>query len=159
MWYLLGLSYGAVSLALDALGAYMAKSSVYEAVQAAAKKVPGLKRQEVFAGIRTPVVGSDLTSVKCNGVWLHLGLTVDDRTGLVLTVDELPAEDAETLKEWLEPIVKAVGAQLLVSDDADAKTAAEELGQEHQVCKSHGKGNTEGLIDDLEPKVAFVGGD
>lgn len=58
--YLLGLSYGAVSLALEALGVYMAKSSVYEAVQAAAKKVPGLKRQEVLTGIRTPAVGSDL---------------------------------------------------------------------------------------------------
>ncbi len=153
--YLLGLSYGAVSLALEALGAYMAKSSVYEAVQAAAKKVPGLKRQEVFAGIRTPAVGSDLTSVKCNGEWLHLGLTVDDTTGLVLTVDELPAEDAETLQEWLEPIVKAVGAQLLVTDDADAfKTTADKLGQEHQICKSHVKRNTETLIDNLESKAA-----
>jgi transposase-like protein len=152
--YLLGLSYGAVSLALEALGAYMAKSSVYEAVQAAAKKVPGLKRQEVF-GIRTPAVGSDLTSVKCHGEWLHLGLTVDDTTGLVLTVDELSAEDAETLEEWLEPIVKAVGAQLLVTDDADAfKVAADKLGQEHQICKSHVKRNTETLIDNMEPKVA-----
>jgi transposase-like protein len=153
--YLLGLSYGAVSLALEALGAYMAKSSVYEAVQAAAKKVPGLKRQEVFSGIRTPAVGSDLTSVKCNGEWLHLGLTVDDTTGLVLTVDELSAEDAETLQEWLEPIVKAVGGQLLVTDDADAfKIAADNLGQEHQICKSHVKRNTETLIDNLEPKAA-----
>jgi transposase-like protein len=153
--YLLGLSYGAVSLALDALGVYMAKSSVYEAVQAAAKKVPGLKRQEVFTGIRTPAVGGDLTSVKCNGEWLHLGLAVDDITGLVLTVDELEAEDAETLQEWLEPIVKAVGAQLLVTDDADAfKVAADNLGQEHQICKSHVKRNTETLIDNLEPKAA-----
>ena len=153
--YLLGLSYGAVSLALEALGVYMAKSSVYEAVQAAAKKVPGLKRQEVLAGIRTPAVGSDLTSVKCKGEWLHLGLTVDDTTGLVLTVDELAAEDADTLQEWLEPIVKAVGAQLLVTDDADAfKTAADKLGQEHQICKSHVKRNTETLIDNLEPKAA-----
>jgi transposase-like protein len=153
--YLLGLSYGAVSLALEALGVYMAKSSVYEAVQAAAKKVPGLKRQEVFTGIRTPAVGGDLTSVKCNGEWLHLGLAVDDITGLVLTVDELEAEDAETLQEWLEPIVKAVGAQLLVTDDADAfKVAADNLGQEHQICKSHVKRNTETLIDNLEPKAA-----
>jgi hypothetical protein len=67
--------------------------------------------------------------VKCNGEWLPLGLTVDDTTGLVLTVDELSAEDAETLKEWLDPITQAVEAQLLVSDDADAfKTVADELG-------------------------------
>ena len=152
--YLLGLSYGAASLALEALGVYMSKSSVYEAVQAAAEKVPGLKRNEVFAGIRTPALGGDLTSVKCNGEWLQLGLAVDDTSGLVLTIDELSAEDAETIKEWLEPIAKAVAAELLVSDDADTfKTVADELGLDHQVCKSHVKRNTETFIDNLEPKV------
>ena len=39
MLYLLGLSYGTTSLALEALGVYMCKTSVYEAVQAAAEKV------------------------------------------------------------------------------------------------------------------------
>jgi transposase-like protein len=93
MLYLLGLSYGATSLALEALGVYMARSSIYEVVQAAAEKVPGLERREVFGAIRTPAVGGDLTSVKCFGKWLHLGLAVDDTTGMGLTVDELPAED------------------------------------------------------------------
>jgi transposase-like protein len=154
MLYLLGLSYGATSLALEALGVYMSKTSVYEAVQAAAEKVPGLKRTEVLTGLRTPALGGDLTSVKCNGEWLPLGLAVDDTTGLVLTVDELGAEDAETLKEWLEPIAEAVGAELLVSDDADAfKTVANELGLEHQVCKSHVKRNTETFIEHLAPKI------
>ena len=154
MLYLLGLSYGATSLALDALGVHMSKTSVYEAVQAAAEKVPGMKRDEVFAGLRTPALGGDLTSVKCNGEWLHLGLAVDDTTGLVLTVDELCTEDADTLKEWLEPIVEAVGANLLVTDDADAfKPIADELGLDHQVCKSHVKRNSERLIENLEPVV------
>jgi len=154
MLYLLGLSYGAVSLALEALGVFMSKTSVYEAVQAAAEKVPGMKRNKVFAGLQTPAMGADLTSVKCNGEWLQLGLAVDDTTGLVLTVDELPAEDAETLKKWLEPIVEAVGARLLVSDDADAfKTVANDLGADHQVCKAHVKRNTEILIETLGPQV------
>ena len=39
MMYLLGLSYGATSLALHALGVYMSKTGVYEEVQAAAEKV------------------------------------------------------------------------------------------------------------------------
>jgi hypothetical protein len=51
--------------------------------------------------------------------------------------------NAETLKEWLDPLVEAVDADLLVSDDADAfKTAADELGLGHQVCKSHVTRNT-----------------
>lgn len=154
MLYLLGLSYGATSLALEALGVYMSKSSVYEAVQAAAEKVPGMKRREVFAGLRTPAMGGDLTSVKCGGEWLCLGLAVDDTTGLVLTVDDLDAEDAETLKEWLEPVAEAVEAKMLVSDDADAfKTVADDLELGHQVCKAHVKRNTETFIENLESKV------
>jgi transposase-like protein len=154
MLYLLGLSYGATSLALEALGVYMCKTSVYEAVQAAAEKVPGMKRQEVLSGVQARALGGDLTSVKCSGEWLSLGLAVDDTTGLVLTVDALPAEDAETVKEWLEPVAKAVDARLLVSDDADAfKGVANDLGLEHQVCKGHVKRNTEAFIESMEPKV------
>jgi hypothetical protein len=153
--YLLGLSYGAVSLALEALGMYLCKSRVYDAVQAAAEQVPGMKREAVFRGIRTPAVGGDVTSVKCRGQWLQLGLTVDDLSGLVLTVDGLEAEDAETLKAWMEPIAEAVGAEILVTDDADGfKAVADELGLDHQVCKGHVKRNTEALIEKLKEEVA-----
>jgi transposase-like protein len=154
MLYLLGLSYGAVALALEALGVYMSKSSVYAAVQAAAEKVPGLRHNKVFGGLQTPAMGGDLTSVKCNGEWLPLGLAVDDTSGLVLTVDRLSAEDAEAIKEWLDPVAEAVNAELLVSDDADAfKSVANDLGLEHQVCKGHVRRNTEAFIESMEPKV------
>jgi len=155
MMYLLGLSYGAVSILLEALGVYLCKSRVYDAVQAAAQRVPGLKRHTVFEAVRTSVLGGDVTSVKCNGHWLPLGLTVDDLTGLVLTVDELSGEDAQTLQDWLAPIAEQVGAELLVTDDADAfKTVAEELGLEQQVCKSHVKRNTDELIASLQAALA-----
>ncbi len=87
MLYLLGLSYGATSLALEALGVSYCKSQVYYAVQEAASRVPGLKRDKVFEGVRTAAMGADLTSVKCCGKWLSLGLTVDSISGLVLTLD------------------------------------------------------------------------
>ena len=151
MLYLLGLSYGAVSLALEALGVYMCKSGVYDAVQAVAEGVPGLKKGKVFGGLKTAALGGDLTSVKVNGQWMTLGLTVDDISGMVLTVDDLDGEDAETLKKWLEPIADAVEAEIVVTDDADAfKIVVDELGLEQQVCKGHVKRNTEGLIEDLQ---------
>jgi transposase-like protein len=154
MLYLLGLSYGAVSLALEALGVSMSKTSVYVAVQAAAAKVTGMKRRELFGDVRTPALGSDVTSVKCKGEWLLLGLTVDDMTGLVLSVDRLSAEDANALQDWLAPIAEAVNARVLITDDADAfKPVADNLGLEHQVCKSHVKRNTESFIESLAPKV------
>jgi transposase-like protein len=155
MLYLLGLSYGAVSLALEGLGVSLSKTAVYEAVQAAARRIPDMQREQIFGGVKTKAVGADLTSVKCAGKWLHLGISVDAIAGLTLTIDEVGAEDAKTLSEWMEPIAKSVGAQVLVTDDADAlKTVADELVLEHHVCKSHVKRNTQDLIDELCPKVA-----
>ncbi len=154
MLYWLGLSYGAVALALDALGAYLCKSQVYEAVQAAAKQVPGMKRRQVFGAIRTAALGADVTSVKCRGKWLALGLSVDPLTGLVLSVDRLPSQEAQLLQTWLTPIAAAVGAQLLVSDDADGfKLAADRLGLDQQVCKAHVVRNTDALVENLTPAV------
>jgi transposase-like protein len=152
--YLLGLSYGAVSLALEALGVYLCKSSVYDTVQAVAERVPGLKREQVFEGLKTPALGADLTSVKVNGQWLTLGLTVDDLSGLVLTIDDLSGEDAETLQEWLDPIAKAVEAKILVTDDADAlKSPADGLDVDQQVCKGHVQRNTAALVESILPEA------
>jgi hypothetical protein len=54
---------------------------VYDAVQAAAERMPGMKRERVFEHIRTPALGGDVTSAKVKGKWFPLGLTVDDTTG------------------------------------------------------------------------------
>ena len=154
MLYLLGLSDGAVSLALEALGVYLCQSGVYDAVQAVAERVPGLRREQVLGGLKTPALGGDLTSVKVHGQWLTLGLTVDDSSGRVLTVDGLEGEDADTLRTWMEPIAEAVEARIVVTDDADAfKTVTDELGLEQQLCKGHVKRNTEGLIENLQTSV------
>ena len=150
--YLLGLSYGAASLTLEALGVYLCKSRVYDTVQEAARRVPGMKQEAIFTEVHTPALGGDVTSVKCSGRWLQLGLTVDGTRGLVLTVDGLDGEDAETLEEWIAPIAAKVGAELLVTDDADSfKKVADNQGLKHQVCKSHVKRNTDALIENLKP--------
>jgi hypothetical protein len=140
---------------LQSLGVPLSKTEVYYTVQATARRIHDMKREQVFAGVKTKAVGGDLTSVKCAGKWLHLGLSVDALSGLALTIDELGAEDAKTLLAWMEPIVTSVGAEVLITDDADAlKIVADELELEHHVCKSHVKRNTEDLIDELRPKVA-----
>ncbi len=150
MLYVLGLSYGAVALMLEALGVDLSKSSVYRAVQATAEALPGMKRTEILLGYRTKAIGGDLTSVKCKGQWLPIGVVVDPINGLVLTIDHLEGEDAQTLQEWIEPIADQVGAHTLVTDDADAfKQVADEAGLDHQVCKSHVVRNTEELIASL----------
>lgn len=95
--YLLGLSYGAVSLMLEALGLCMSKTLVYLTVQRASERVPGMRRKQVFEGLRTPALGSDVTSVKVKGKWYPVGLTVDALSGLVLAVDGLGGGGCEDL--------------------------------------------------------------
>lgn len=154
MLYLLGLSYGAVVLMLEALGLWIGKTTVYEAVQAVAERVPGMKQANLLEGYRTSALGADLTSVKCNGKWLPVGVTVDAITGLTLSIDQLSGEDAQTLSEWLAPIIEAVDARVLVTDDADAlKTVADQNGVYQQVCKSHVGRNTDTLIEQLQASL------
>ena len=150
MLYVLGLSYGAVEIVMEALGIFIGKTSVYRTVQAAAEKVPGMKQKKLLNGYQTKAVGADLTSVRCKGEWLTLGISVDATNGIALSIDNLSGEDAEELKQWLKPILNTVDADVLVSDDADAfKNVADEIGLAQQVCKSHVVRNTEKLVEDL----------
>jgi len=154
MLYILGLSYGAVAIVLAALGIGIGKSSVYRAVQAVAQRVPGMKQEKLLAGYRTGAVGADVTSVRCKGKWLPLGISVEAVNGLKLSIDALPGEEAEELKAWLEPILDAVDADVLVSDDADAfKKVSDETGRAHQVCKSHVGRNTDALVEELSALI------
>lgn len=126
----------------------MSQTPVDRTVQEAARRALGMKRKEVFEGIRTPAIGSDVTSVKVKWKWHPIGV-VDEQTGRALTVEGLEGEDAKTLKEWLEPVVEAVGAQVLGTDDADAcKEVADALGLEHPVCTNHVQRNTERLVEE-----------
>jgi transposase-like protein len=155
MLYLLGLSYGAVEIALSCLGMGIGKTSVYRAVQGVMKQVPGMQQEKLLSGYKTKAVGADVTSVRCNGVWLTIGIAVDATNGMVLSIDVLPGEDAEQLKTWLEPILNAVDADIVVSDDADAfKKVSDETGRAQQVCKSHVGRNTDSLVAELSAIIA-----
>ena len=150
MLYLLGLSYGAVEIVLDSLGMGIGKTSVYRGVQSVAEQVPGMRREKLLGEYKTKAVGADVTSVRCNGQWVTIGIAVDAINGMVLSIDHLPGEDAEQLKAWLEPILEAVHADVLVTDDADAlKKVSDETGRSQQVCKSHVGRNTDALVDEL----------
>ena len=155
MLYILGLSYGAVELVLVSLGVGIGKTSVYRAVQSTAEKVPGMKQKNLLTGYKTKAVGADVTSVRCNGKWVQLGISVDAVNGMVLSIDKLPGEDAEQLKAWLVPILDAMDADVLVTDDADGfKKVSDETGRSQQVCKSHVARNTDTLVDELSAWIA-----
>jgi len=66
-----------------------------------------------------------------------IGIAVDATNGLVLSIDELPGEDAEQLKAWLKPILDAVDADVVVSDDADAlKIVSDESGRSQKFARA-----------------------
>jgi hypothetical protein len=154
MLYILGLSYGAVEIVLNSLGMGIGKTSVFRAVQAVAKQVPGLKREKLLDSYQTKAVGADVTSVRCNGKWVTVGIAVDAVNGMVLSIDELAGEDGEQLQAWLEPILDAVDADVLVSDDADAfKQVSDQTGRSQQVCKSHVGRNTDNLVAELAAMI------
>ena len=145
--YILGLSYGAVSDVLDALGWFLGKTTVFRDVQATGGRAQQLREAWLQQGQKTQVIGADLTRVKCNGENLVVGVVVDDHSGIELAIDILEDESAESILAWLHEVVKLVGAEVLVSDDADAfKIVAEELGLDHQICRGHVTSNVLGHI-------------
>lgn len=119
------------------------------------EQVPGLKREKLLDGYQTKAVGADVTSVRCNGKWMTVGIGVDAVNGMVLSIDELAGEDAQQLRAWLEPILDAVDADVVVSDDADAfKQVSDQTGRSQQVCKSHVGRNTDHLVAELAAMIA-----
>ena len=159
LFYVLGMSYGAVAIALSALGWPLSKVAVYYAVQAAGAAVAGLRREAVGrGGGRVVGLGVDLTSVRCRGQWLTVGISVDAIKGTVLRLDLLPNGEATTLTAWVQDVAGRLGAEILVSDDADGfKTAADENGLLQQVCTSHVRRNTEAWVEAITPALAVDG--
>jgi transposase-like protein len=156
LFYVLGMSYGAVAIALAALGCPLSKVAVYNAVQAAGARVAGLRREAVRrGGGRVVGLGVDLTAVRCGGEWLTVGVGVDAVHGLALTVDLLPNGEAATLTAWVQELADAIGAEVLVSDDADGfKKAADTNGLDHQVCKTHILRNTAAWVEAMTPLLS-----
>jgi hypothetical protein len=143
-------------IALGALGCPLSKVAVYNAVQEAGAAVAGLRREAVRrGGGRVVGLGTDLTSIRCAGQWLTVGISVDAVTGTALSIDLLPNGEAATLTAWVTELADAIEATVLVSDDADGfKIAADAAGVDHQVCKTHVGRNTEAWVASIEPALA-----
>lgn len=156
MFYVLGMSYGAAATALTALGWPLSKVAVYYAVQEAGAAVAGLRREAARrGGGQVVALGVDLTSVRCAGAWLTVGVSVDAVHGTALSIDVLANGEAATLAAWIAELATVLGAEVLVSDDADGfKIAADASGLDQQVCKAHVLRNTEAWVEAITPPLA-----
>ena len=73
----------------------------------------------------------------------------------MLSLDLLPNGEATTLAAWVRELATVLGAEVLVSDDADGfKTAADASGLFQQVCTAHVGRNTDAWVQGIEPALA-----
>ena len=148
--YVLGLSYGAVADFLEAFGVAICKTTVYDNVQEAGSVSRSRQDASVVRGGKRPVIGSDGTYVKVKGKKVGIQVVVDDQSGDLLGLDVIVSENSEEVRQTVEQVVQQVEAEVLVSDDLDVyKGVADEIGLDHQICRSHVKRNVDALAESL----------
>jgi hypothetical protein len=100
------------------------------------------------------VLGIDFTHVKCLGQDKIVAVATAILTGAPLTFDLIEAEGALRVEQWIRDLAHTVGAEVLVTDDADGlKTVADHLEVEHQICRAHVNRNVHDLIAALGTKA------
>jgi transposase-like protein len=153
--YILGLSYQGVADLVESLGQPLVKSTVYHNVQAAGRQAIRLRHQWLNqqAG-KVQVLGIDFTHVKCFGQDKIVAVATAILTGAPLTFDLIEAEGALRVEQWIRDLAHLVGAEVLVTDDADGlKTVSDHLELQHQICRAHVNRNVHDLIAALGTKA------
>ncbi len=153
--YILGLSYQGVADLLEALQYPLSKTTVYENVQTAGQRAIQLRHEWLrqLAG-QVKVLGMDFTHVKCNGQEKIIAVATAVLKGEPLDFELLQSESALHAQRWVQELAHAIGAEILVTDDADGlKQVADELGLQHQICRAHVNRNVHDLIGTLGEKA------
>jgi transposase-like protein len=153
--YVLGLSYQGVADLLEALQHPLSKATVYANVQAAGQRAIELRQQwcQRQSG-QVQVVGMDFTHVKCKGEDQIVAVATAILTGEPLDFEIVQSESALHAERWIRTMARLVGAEVLVTDDADGlKTVADDLGLDHQICRAHVNRNVHDLLGSLGEKA------
>ncbi len=135
--YMLGLSYQGVADLLEALLHPVGKTTVYTHVQAAGNKVRHLRKAwRTSQRGQIKVLGIDFTHVKCARQDQIVAVASAVLSGEPIDLELLEAEASVRVLKWIREIAEEIGAELLVTDDADGlKTVADELGCQQQIVR------------------------
>jgi transposase-like protein len=148
--YLLGLSYGAVSDFLFALGVAVCRTTVYNNAQEAGVESRDRQRAALTRGGKRAVIGSDGTYVKVKGEQVGIQVVVDDHSGDLLGLEVVTSENTDEVREVVEQAAAQVEAEVLVSDDLDVyKSVADQAGLDHQICRGHVRRNVDGWAQSM----------
>jgi transposase-like protein len=154
LMYVLGLSYGAVSDVMEALGCGISKTTVYNNVQEAGETARRRQADTVVRGGRRAVIGTDGTYVKVKGEQVGIQVVVDDDSGELLGLDIIVSENSEEVLEIIRDVVGEVDAEVMVSDDHGAyQKVADELELDHQICRSHVKRNVAKITESIQEQM------
>jgi transposase-like protein len=107
-------------------------------------------RERLRSGNKVRVLGVDCSHAGVAGKDKVMIQSIDVLAGRTLEVEVLRGEDERTLVRYIGRMAKLTGAEVLVTDDADAfKTAADAAGLKHQICQQHVVPNTLRLIAEI----------
>lgn len=133
VWYMLGLSYDGVTIALDTLDMSFCKTAVYYWMQGMWETIKGLRRRIKYGRIR--FAGLDGTIYKVCGQKVPVQLFTDLMRGETIQIIFQDEEDALTMEALIRDIKDKFGVELLTTDDAPSyRKGAEEAGMPQQLC-------------------------
>ena len=133
LFWALGLPLRGVAALLAHVGVPISHTTVQRNVRALLQEVQGEMR-----GLRARVLGVDGFGVRVGGKPKGVLLCVEMGEGMPVAVREVEEKDPRAVAKVLRPLVKALGVEVLVSDDLGTyRTVAEDLGLSHQVCAFH----------------------
>lgn len=138
IWYMLGLSYDGVVIALEAQGMSFSKQTVHHWIQALWAQANHLRRRVRQGTVR--FLGLDGTVYQVQGRKEAVQIATDLVQGDVLGIELMAEEDAAAIQALLEQYKKKYHVELLTTDEAAVYgAAAEGAGLPHQLCRTHVK--------------------
>jgi len=162
-YWLLGMSLGAVTDGLAALGCPLGRTTVHDNLQQSGTTARRKLRDRLRGKAKVRVVAADCTHVTEQGEDKVLIQATDAQTGVTLEITPVHAEDEHTVTRYIQRIAKLTGCQAIVTDDADVfsetesglpdKAAADAAGVLHQVCQQHVVPNTLTLLSEIAEQM------
>jgi hypothetical protein len=156
-YWLLGMSLGAVTDALDPFGCHLGRTTVFDNLRQTGTVARRKLRERLRSKIKVRVVAMDFTHVTEQGHNKAVMHASDAATGMTLDITPLHAEDEHTVTRYVQCIAKLTGCQVIVSDDADTfKTAADAAGVQHALCQQHVVPNTLTLLSEIAEQIEHL---
>lgn len=129
----LGVSVRGIVVLLEQFGIRAGRMTVWRDIRAVGEQV-----KQAAAGGKVRVLGVDGFRVRVRGQGRGMVVALDMGEGLPVVMLEVDETDPQAMQEALAPLVKALGVEVVVTDDLGCfRSVTEGLGVKHQVCAFH----------------------